>query len=72
MNADDLTFEEVMEIIDENYESQLLEFKNGDLLNKPGENEGSAKLLSYAALSNFDKETTLKVSSSVVERRLVK
>jgi len=61
MDADNLTFEEVMEMIDENYESQILEFTNGDLLNKPGENDGSAKLLSYAALSDFDKETTLKL-----------
>lgn len=61
MNADDLKFEDVMELIDTHYESQLLEFKNGDILNKQGENEGSAKLLSYAALSNMDKDTTLKV-----------
>mmetsp|Transcript_21049 Transcript_21049/g.61210 ORF Transcript_21049/g.61210 Transcript_21049/m.61210 type:complete len:144 (-) Transcript_21049:188-619(-) len=61
MSADDLTFEEVMEMIDENYESQLLEFKNGDMLNKAGENEGSAKVLSYAALSELSKEETLKL-----------
>lgn len=61
MDADSLTFEEVMEVIDTHYESQLLEFKNGDILNKQGENEGSAKLLSYAALSGMDKETTLKL-----------
>ena len=61
MDAADLKFEEVMEVIDEHYESGLIEFKNGDLVNKAGENEGSAKLLSYAALSNMDKETTLKV-----------
>jgi hypothetical protein len=63
MNADDLMFEDVMEMIDTHYESQLLEFKNGDILNKQGENEGSAKLLSYAALSNMDKDTTLKVGT---------
>ena len=62
MSADDLKFEEVMEIIDTHYETGLIEFKNGDIVNKPGENEGSAKLLSYAALSEMDKETTLKVS----------
>jgi hypothetical protein len=61
MSADDLLFEDVIEMIDTHYESQLLEFKNGDIVNKAGENEGSAKLLSYAALSNMDKETTLKV-----------
>ena len=61
MSADDLKFEEVMELIDEHYESGLIEWKNGDIVNKPDENEGSAKLLSYAALSNMDKETTLKL-----------
>lgn len=61
MDAKDLMFEDVMELIDTHYESQLLEFKNGDMLNKQGENEGSAKVLSYAALSNMDKDTTLKV-----------
>lgn len=61
MDADDLKFEEVIEMIDTYYEPGLLEFKNGDMLNKQGENEGSAKVLSYAALSGFDKETTLKV-----------
>jgi HopJ type III effector protein len=61
MDADSLTFEEVIELIDKHYESQLLEFKNGDIVNKQGENEGSAKLLSYAALSNMDKDTTLKL-----------
>lgn len=61
MDGSDLTFEETIEIIDKFYESQLLEFKNGDIVNNQGENEGSAKLLSYAALSNLDKETTLKL-----------
>ncbi|CAB9514952.1 HopJ type III effector protein [Seminavis robusta] len=61
MDASDLTFEDVMELIDTHYESQLLEFKNGDMLNKQGENEGSAKILSYAALSNLDKDLTLKL-----------
>lgn len=61
MEADSLKFEDVIELIDTHYEPGLLEFKNGDILNKQGENEGSAKLLSYAALSGMDKETTLKL-----------
>ena len=61
MDSESLMFEEVMEMIDTHYESQLLEFKNGDIVNQQGENEGSAKLLSYAALSNMDKDTTLKL-----------
>lgn len=61
MNSGDLMFEDVIEMIDSHYESQLLEFKNGDMLNKQGQNEGSAKVLSYAALSEMDKDTTLKL-----------
>mmetsp|Transcript_38849 Transcript_38849/g.90348 ORF Transcript_38849/g.90348 Transcript_38849/m.90348 type:complete len:236 (+) Transcript_38849:347-1054(+) len=47
--------------VDECYEYGLIEFKNGDIVNEPGENDGSAKVLSYAALANFDNETTLKL-----------
>ncbi|KAL7451585.1 hypothetical protein ACHAWC_005517 [Mediolabrus comicus] len=61
MSGDDLTFEEFITHCDENYEDGLIEFKNGDLVNKPNENHGSAKVLSYAALANFDQETTLKL-----------
>lgn len=61
MDGSDIMFADVIEMIDRNYETGLLEFKNGDILNKQGENEGSAKVLSYAALSNLDKETTLKL-----------
>ena len=48
-------------MIDEQFEYGLIQFKNGDVVNGPGENDGSAKVLSYGALSNFDKETTLKL-----------
>lgn len=61
MSGDDIMFEDVIEMIDQHYENQLLQFKNGDIENLPGENEGSAKILSYAALSNLDKESTLKL-----------
>mmetsp|Transcript_29928 Transcript_29928/g.62989 ORF Transcript_29928/g.62989 Transcript_29928/m.62989 type:complete len:213 (+) Transcript_29928:56-694(+) len=61
MSGDDLMFEEFITLCDEQYESGLIEFKNGDIVNMPGENEGSAKVLSYAALADFDKEMTLKL-----------
>ena len=61
MDGGDITFAEVMDLIDKYYESQILEFKNGDIVNQPGENEGSAKVFSYAALSELDKENTLKL-----------
>jgi len=61
MGGDDITFEEVTELLDEHYESALCEFQNGGLTNKPGENQGSANVLSYAALANLDDESTLKL-----------
>mmetsp|Transcript_16288 Transcript_16288/g.18098 ORF Transcript_16288/g.18098 Transcript_16288/m.18098 type:complete len:218 (-) Transcript_16288:82-735(-) len=61
MDASDLKFEDVTELIDTHYETGLIEFKNGDITNKQGENEGSAKVLSYAALSNMDKDMTVKL-----------
>ncbi|KAL7549342.1 hypothetical protein ACHAWF_012635 [Thalassiosira exigua] len=61
MSGDDLQFQEFLDLCDEQYEYGLVEFKNGDLVNKPGENDGSAKVLSYAALADFDKDTTLKL-----------
>ena len=61
MDADELKFEDVIALIDKYYEYGLIEWKNGDIVNMPEENEGSAKVLSYAALSGMDKETTLKL-----------
>jgi len=61
MSGDDLMFQEFIDMCDEQYEDGLIEFKNGDIVNKPNENHGSAKVLSYAALADFDKETTLKL-----------
>lgn len=66
MSGDELMFEEFITLCDEQYESGLIEFKNGDIVNMPGENEGSAKVLSYAALADFDKEMTLKVSLKIL------
>ena len=61
MSGDKLMFDEFISLCDEQYEYGLIEFKNGDVTNGPGENDGSAKVLSYAALAEFDKDTTLKV-----------
>lgn len=65
MSGDSLLFQEFLDLCDEQYEYGLIEFKNGQIKNNPGENDGSAKVLSYAALAEFDKDMTLKVSSFV-------
>eukprot|EP00588_Corethron_pennatum_P003338 CAMPEP_0194288788 /NCGR_PEP_ID=MMETSP0169-20130528/37617_1 /TAXON_ID=218684 /ORGANISM="Corethron pennatum, Strain L29A3" /LENGTH=215 /DNA_ID=CAMNT_0039035889 /DNA_START=19 /DNA_END=666 /DNA_ORIENTATION=+ len=61
MSGDSLQFEEFLEMVDECYEFGMIQFKNGDVVNAPGENDGSAKVLSYAALAEFDESTTLKL-----------
>ena len=61
MSGESLMFEEFITLCDEQYEDGLIEFKNGDIVNKAGENHGSAKVLSYAALAGFDKDMTLKL-----------
>jgi hypothetical protein len=66
MSGDSLMFEEFIALCDEQYEYGLIEFKNGEVINKPGENDGTAKVLSYAALAGFDKDMTLKVSRMVI------
>ena len=38
------------------YETGLIEWKNGSITNAEGENEGSAHVLSFAALAGLDKE----------------
>ena len=67
MSGDDLMFEEFIELCDNEYEYGLIEFKNGDIVNKEGENDGSAKVLSYAALAQMDKDMTLKVRYTIWE-----
>ena len=57
----EIRFEDVIELIDKYYETGPIEFQNGDMVNAPGQNEGSAKILSYAALCQLDQETTLKL-----------
>ena len=71
MSGDDLMFEEFIELCDNEYEYGLIEFKNGDIVNKEGENDGSAKVLSYAALAQMDKDMTLKVCIYYVHSLLV-
>jgi HopJ type III effector protein len=61
MDSSSLMIEAVLELINEHYETQLLEYTVGDVLNKQGENEKSGQILSYAALSNLNKDTTLKL-----------
>ena len=54
-----ITFSDIMSIIDENYEFTPTAFKNGTLENAVGQNSGSCKLFAFAKMQSFTKEETL-------------
>lgn len=54
-----LTFKEVIEFIETYYQHQPAAFKNGELYNEATQNQGSAKVFTFAQLNKLDKEDTL-------------
>jgi hypothetical protein len=52
-------FINVIEFIEEHYNCKPSGFKNGSIYNKATENQGSAKVLSFAKINNFSKSDTL-------------
>ncbi len=57
---ENVDFTEVMEIIEELYSFSPTAFKNGDLTNDSGQNNGSCKLFAFAKDQGFSKEETLR------------
>ena len=58
-NADSVSFEQVMQVISENYDYRPATFTNGDLLNEAGTNEGSCKIFSFAKINQLTEQQTL-------------
>lgn len=54
-----LAFKEVLEFIDARYQHQPTAFKNGEAYNEATQNQGSARLFSFAQLNNLDQADTL-------------
>jgi len=54
-----LTFKEVIEFIETYYQHQPTAFKNGGAYNEATQNQGSAKVFSFAQLNDLSKEDTL-------------
>ncbi len=59
INSDDVSFEQVMQVINDNYSYTPASFKNGELLNEAGNNEGSCKIFYFAKLNGLTKQQTL-------------
>jgi len=59
LKGDSLPFKAVIEFIDTYYLHQPTAFKNGALYNEATQNQGSAKVFTFAQLQKLDKEDTL-------------
>ncbi|MCG8314279.1 MAG: HopJ type III effector protein [Pseudomonadales bacterium] len=58
-HSDTVEFADVMAVIDANYDFKPVAFKNGELLNAAGTNNGSCKIFAFGKLNGLDEATTL-------------
>jgi hypothetical protein len=60
---DKIEFDQVMQVIEENYNYMPTRFTNGEgcvqVTNEAGSNEGSCKIFSFAQLNNLNEKQTL-------------
>lgn len=60
-----IEFEEVIQVIDDHYETRLVGFSNGlgdeIMVNAPGANVGSLKILSFAKMHGLSRDETLSL-----------
>ena len=54
-----IEFEQVMQVINDNYSYQPTSFINGEITNDAGTNEGSCKIFYFAQLNKLDEQQTL-------------
>lgn len=57
--ADSIEFSEVMTVINDNYNYTPTTFRNGDIVNEAGTNEGSCKIFYFAQLNALSEIETL-------------
>jgi len=59
LKSNEVSFEQVMQVISDNYGYTPASFTNGDLLNEAGTNEGSCKIFYFAKLNELTEQQTL-------------
>ena len=57
--VEQIEFEQVMQVIKDNYHYEPVTFTNGKLVNEAGTNEGSCKIFYFAQLNNLNQQQTL-------------
>ncbi len=61
LHPETVSFSEVISIIDETFQFTPTSFKNGDIVNKVGENNGSCKILAFAKNNHLSVKQTLNL-----------
>lgn len=61
LDSQEIQFKDVLEYIAENYEYTASAFQNGAQYNAEHENQGSARVLSFAQIQRLSKEDTLRL-----------
>jgi len=59
-SPESVQFEQVMQVIADNYSYQATTFTNGELVNDAGTNEGSCKIFAFAQLQQLTEQATLQ------------
>jgi hypothetical protein len=59
-----ISFNDTIGVIDENYEFTPTAFRNGELQNEAGQNNGSCKIFSFARLHRLTPQQTLQCFGS--------
>jgi len=54
-----IEFKDVIAFIETHYQHQATAFKNGDVFNESTQNQGSAKVFTFAQINNLNAEDTL-------------
>ena len=58
-SPESIEFQDTMAFIESMYKYFPTKFKNGNLVNQAGENEGSCKIFAFAKLNKLNEENTL-------------
>lgn len=59
LKTNSITFKEVIAFIETHYEHQPTAFKNGEAYNEATQNQGSAKVFTFAKLNGLNEEETI-------------
>jgi hypothetical protein len=67
-----IDFKDVIAYIDEYYDFTPTEFRNGNTVNEPNQNNGSCKVFSFAKLNDLSKEKTLNLFGEFYRKDVLK